>query len=44
MREQKQKIKRENDTKSPKFEEQPQMEGDIYENLMNNNGSPKNLQ
>jgi hypothetical protein len=32
MKEKKQMIKKENDTKSPKLEAEPQTEGDIYEN------------
>jgi len=32
MREQKQMIKKENDTRSPKLEAEPQTKGDIYEN------------
>jgi hypothetical protein len=43
MREQKKNIKKEHDTKSPKVEEHPPMEGDIYGDLMDSNESPYNL-
>ncbi len=43
MREQKKNIKKEHDTKSPKVEENPPMEGDIYGDLMDSNESPYNL-
>jgi hypothetical protein len=40
MRKQRQKIRRERDTKSPEVEEHPAMEGDIYEDSMDNNENP----
>jgi hypothetical protein len=43
MREQRQKIK-ECDTKPPEVEEHPLTDGDIYENWMDRNKSPQNLQ
>jgi hypothetical protein len=44
MREQRQKIKRECDIRSLEVEEHPLIDGNIYENWMDNDESPQNLQ
>jgi hypothetical protein len=44
MREQRQKVKKEHDTKFLKVEEYPPTNGNIYEDWMDNNESPHNLQ
>ncbi len=45
LREQRQRIKKEHDTKIPKVEEQhPLTNGDIYEDQMDNHENPQNLQ
>jgi hypothetical protein len=44
MREQRQKVKREHDTRFIKAEEHSPMDGDIYEDLMDTIRSPQHLQ
>jgi hypothetical protein len=44
MKEQRQKIKKERDIGSLEVEEHPLIEGNIYENWMDSNESPQNLQ
>jgi hypothetical protein len=44
MKEQRQKVKREHDTKFLEVEEHPLMNGDIYEDEMDNHESPQHLQ
>jgi hypothetical protein len=44
LREQMQKVKKEHDTRFLDVEEHPLMDGDIYEDWMDNNESPQNLQ
>jgi len=41
MREQRQKVKKEHDTRFPKVEKHPLMDEDIYENWMDSAGNPQ---
>jgi hypothetical protein len=44
MREQRQKVKREHDTRFLKGEEHLQMDGDVYEDWMDTIGNPQHFQ
>lgn len=44
MKEQRQKVKKEHDTRYPEVEEHPLTNGHVYEDQMDNNESPHNLQ